>query len=52
MELKCYLCDGDLNQDAKPFRVGSKEEMICIECYTKTVNRRKAKVEEEDERRD
>jgi hypothetical protein len=42
LELKCYLCDEELDKNAKPFKVGIKEEMICSECYTKTVNRRKA----------
>jgi hypothetical protein len=42
LELRCYLCDEELGKDPKPFKVGMKEEMICLECYTKTVNRRKA----------
>lgn len=42
MELRCYLCDEELDENAKPFKVGMKEEMICSECYTKTVNRKKA----------
>ena len=42
MELKCYLCDSELKSDAKPFKIGAKEESICISCYTKTVNRRSA----------
>jgi hypothetical protein len=42
MELRCYLCDEELDASAKPFKVGAKEELICNECYTKTVNRRKA----------
>ena len=42
LELKCYLCDADLKADAKPFKIGTKEEFICVSCYTKTVNRRKA----------
>ncbi len=42
MDVRCYLCDGELDSDAKPFKVGAKEEMICTECYTKTVNRRRA----------
>ena len=41
MESKCYLCDAAL-KDSKPFRIGTKEEFICVACYTKTVNRRKA----------
>ena len=42
MELKCYLCDAELKSDAKPFKIGTKEEFICVSCYTKTVNRRAA----------
>jgi hypothetical protein len=42
LELKCYLCDSTLKADAKPFKVGAKEELICISCFTKTVNRRAA----------
>jgi len=40
--LRCYLCDAELKKDSKPFKVGSKEEFICLSCYTKTVNRRTA----------
>ena len=42
MELKCYLCDAQLKSDAKPFKIGTKEEFICVSCFTKTVNRRAA----------
>lgn len=42
MELKCYLCDAVLKAEGKPFKIGTKEETICVSCYTKTVNRRKA----------
>ncbi|HUI00267.1 MAG TPA: hypothetical protein VLX56_01405 [Nitrososphaerales archaeon] len=41
--MKCYLCDSEMKaSDAKPFKIGAKEELICVSCYTKTVNRRKA----------
>jgi len=40
LEPKCYLCDADLKSDAKPFKIGTKEEFICVSCFTKTVNRR------------
>jgi hypothetical protein len=46
MEQKCYLCDGDLGSDARPFRIGMREEQVCGECYMKTMNRRKALEEE------
>ncbi len=42
MELRCYLCDEPLDKNAKPFKVGMKEELVCAECFTKTVNRRQA----------
>jgi hypothetical protein len=44
--LKCYLCDSPLKGDPKPFKIGAKEELICIACYTKTVNRRAALFQE------
>jgi hypothetical protein len=31
-----------MKADAKPFKIGAKEEFICVSCYTKTVNRRRA----------
>jgi len=42
LELKCYLCDAELKSDAKPFKIGMKEEFICASCFIKTVNRRAA----------
>jgi hypothetical protein len=42
VELRCYLCDEQLDSGAKPFKIGMREELICSECYTKTINRRKA----------
>ena len=41
MEVRCYLCDEELDAEAKPFKIGIKEELVCSECYQKTVNRRK-----------
>jgi hypothetical protein len=41
VEVRCYLCDQELDKDAKPFKIGIKEELICNECYQKTVNRRR-----------
>ena len=46
MELKCYLCDSEMKSDPKPFKIGSKDELICASCFTKTINRRKALDEE------
>lgn len=42
MEVRCYLCDEILDSNAKPFKIGTKDELVCVECYTKTVNRRQA----------
>jgi len=42
LELKCYLCDEVLDSSAKPFKIGMREELICAECYAKTINRRQA----------
>jgi hypothetical protein len=42
LEVRCYLCDEELDKDAKTFKIGLKEELICSECYQKTMNRRRA----------
>jgi hypothetical protein len=42
LELRCYLCDEVLDSGAKPFKIGTKEELVCGECFMKTVNRRQA----------
>ena len=42
MDLKCYLCDSEMKADPQLFKIGAKEELICVSCFTKTVNRRKA----------
>jgi hypothetical protein len=42
LELRCYLCDSELKGEGKPFKIGVKEEIICVSCHTKTVNRQKA----------
>jgi len=43
----CYFCDSELNLVQYTFRVGPRDEPVCEECHTKTVNRRNAKAEEE-----
>lgn len=43
---KCYLCDSDIEGSSHPFKIGLREELVCDECYVKTVNRRKAMQEE------
>jgi hypothetical protein len=43
---KCYFCDIELSAIAHSFRIAMKEEPVCDECYTKTVNRKKAKEQE------
>jgi len=42
LELKCYLCDAELKSEATPFKIGTREELICASCFRKTVNRRAA----------
>lgn len=42
MELKCYLCDGELKAESNPFKIGTKEELICGSCFRKTINRKAA----------
>jgi hypothetical protein len=43
MKAKCYFCDTELEVAAYSFSVGPKEEPVCEECHTKTVNRQKAR---------
>ena len=50
MKTKCYFCDTELNIVLHTFRVGPKDEPVCEECYLKTVNRKKAKAEEDREK--
>ena len=47
MTPKCYFCDTELGAVAHKFRVGPRDEPVCDECHLKTVNRQKAKAEEE-----
>ena len=47
MKAKCFFCDTELEVVLHTFRVGPKDEPVCEECYTKTVNRRAAKEAEE-----
>lgn len=43
MKSKCYFCDLELPVVVHTFRVGPRDEPVCEECYTKTVNRQRAK---------
>lgn len=47
MKTKCYFCDTELEVVTHTFRVGPRDEPVCEECHTKTVNRLNAKAEEE-----
>ncbi len=47
MKPSCFFCDTELEGVVHTFRVGPREEPVCEECHTKTVNRRNAKAEEE-----
>jgi len=43
VKTKCYFCDTDLAVVTHSFKIAMREEPVCDECYTKTLNRRKAK---------
>ena len=47
MKPKCFFCDIELDVAPHTFQVGPREEPVCEECHLKTVNRRKAKEEED-----
>jgi len=47
---KCYFCDTELDVVQYLFRVGPKDEPVCEECHLKTVNRQRAKAEEDTRR--
>ena len=47
MKAKCFFCDTELQVVVHTFRVGPKDEPVCEECHTKTVNRKNAKAQEE-----
>jgi transposase-like protein len=51
MKPKCYFCDSELNVVVYTFRVGPRDEPVCEECHLKTMNRQKAKAEEEKEKK-
>ncbi len=42
MNTKCYFCDSELEVVLHTYRMSTREEPVCEECYMKTVNRRKA----------
>jgi len=47
MKAKCYFCDTELEMVVYTFKVGPRDEPVCEECHLKTVNRQKAKAEED-----
>jgi hypothetical protein len=47
LKAKCFFCDTGLEVVRYGFQVGPREEPVCEECHLKTVNRRKAKEEED-----
>lgn len=51
MKPKCYFCDAELEVAIHTFRVGPRNEPVCEECHIKTVNRQKAKAEEQGDRK-
>jgi hypothetical protein len=46
---RCYFCDAELEGEQFTFKIGAREELVCKDCYTKTLNRRKAVEEESSE---
>ncbi|HYA55158.1 MAG TPA: hypothetical protein VED22_00025 [Nitrososphaerales archaeon] len=51
MKPKCYFCDTELDVALHNFRVGPRDEPVCEECHLKTINRQKAKAEEDREKK-
>ncbi|HYC26882.1 MAG TPA: hypothetical protein VEB67_02525 [Nitrososphaerales archaeon] len=49
MKAKCFFCDTELEVVLHTYKVGPKEEPVCEECHTKTVNRKAAKQAESGE---
>lgn len=47
MKAKCFFCDTELEVIQFTFKVGPKDEAVCEECHLKTVNRQRAKAEED-----
>ncbi|HXW37729.1 MAG TPA: hypothetical protein VEJ36_07515 [Nitrososphaerales archaeon] len=42
MKATCYFCDTELSLVAHTFKIGTRDEPVCDDCYVKTVNRKKA----------
>ncbi|MDA4127979.1 MAG: hypothetical protein OK422_00710 [Thaumarchaeota archaeon] len=49
MKSRCYFCDQELEKSVHTFKFGLKEELVCEECYVKTLNRREALGKEESD---
>jgi len=47
LKAKCFFCDTELDLVRFTFQVGPRDEPVCEECHLKTVNRKKAKEEED-----
>ena len=50
MTSKCFFCDTELEIVPHTFRIGPRDEPVCEECHLKTVNRQRAKSEEDRNR--
>ena len=50
MKARCYFCDAEIEGSGHPFKIGHREEVVCEECFVKSVNRRRAKENEEKSR--
>ncbi|MBI3840448.1 MAG: hypothetical protein HY297_00585 [Thaumarchaeota archaeon] len=48
MKAKCFFCDTELEVVLHTYKVGPREEPVCVECYTKTLNRQAAKRQESE----
>ena len=52
MKARCYFCDAEIEGGGHPFKIGPREEVVCEECFVKSVNRRRTKEDEEKSSRD
>jgi DNA-directed RNA polymerase subunit RPC12/RpoP len=42
MRPKCYFCDSELEVVLHTFKISAREEPVCEECNSKTLNRSRA----------
>ena len=46
MKARCYFCDAVIEGSGHPFKIGLREEVVCEECFVKSVNRRRVREDE------